>query len=102
MTIAVHANEVSLNVVIGINEGAKMMRSGQQVSHPENYYQALLQEIMALSGTDPKGVAQYLGTSYISVARWIRGDIEPSADTIKNCMSYLRSSMRVWRSILRI
>lgn len=60
-----------------------MMRSGQQVSHPENHYQALLQEIMALSGLDPKGVAQYLGTSYISVARWIRGDIEPSADTIK-------------------
>ena len=60
-----------------------MMRSGQQVSHPENHYQALLQEIMALSGLDPKGVAQYLGTSYIAVTRWIRGDIEPSADTIK-------------------
>ena len=60
-----------------------MMRSGQQVSLPENHYLALLQEIMALSGLDPKGVAQYLGTFYISVALWFRGFIEPIADTIK-------------------
>lgn len=45
--------------------------------------QSLLREVFDASGLDQKGLAQYLGTSYFSVVRWTRGDIEPSEDVIK-------------------
>lgn len=49
----------------------------------------LLQEVIRISGLDQKGLAQYLGTSYISVARWERGDIEIGSDVAKQLRNLL-------------
>ena len=43
----------------------------------------LLQTIFEIRSLDQKSLAQYLGASYSSVARWERGDIEPGADIVK-------------------
>ena len=51
--------------------------------------QKLLQEVFEASGLDQKGLAQYLGTSYISVVRWERGDVTPGADILKQLVVLL-------------
>lgn len=60
--------------------------------------QSLLQEVFDASGLDQKGLAQYLGTSYFSVVRWERGDIEPGADVIKQ-LQLLLADVKAGRAI---
>lgn len=45
--------------------------------------QTLMRAVLERSGLDRKSLSQYLGTSYFSVVRLERGDIEPGADTVK-------------------
>ena len=49
----------------------------------------LVQEALKASGLDLKGFAQYLGTSYYTVSRWKRGDIEPGAESIARLQKIL-------------
>ncbi|MCP5420063.1 MAG: site-specific DNA-methyltransferase [Gammaproteobacteria bacterium] len=60
--------------------------------------QKLLQAVFDTSGLDPKGLAQYLGTSYFSVVRWERGDIEPGTDVVKQ-LRRLLADVKAGRTI---
>jgi len=53
--------------------------------------QALLQKVLDVSGFDQKSLAQYLGTSYLSVVRWERGDINPGAEVVRQLQRILTS-----------
>lgn len=75
-----------------------MTAPSQQIVNCNKSNQSLLQEVFDASGLDLKGLAQYLGTSYLSVVRWQRGDIEPGADTIKQ-LKHLLAEVRAGRSI---
>lgn len=55
----------------------------------ESNNQALLKEVFDASGLDQNGLAQYLGTSFVSVVRWERGDIEPGTDVLQQLQSLL-------------
>ncbi len=60
--------------------------------------QKLLQTVFESSGLDQKGLSQYLGTSYFSVVRWERGDIEPGADIVKQ-LERLLADVKAGRTI---
>lgn len=60
--------------------------------------QKLLQTVFETSGLDQKGLAQYLGTSYFSVVRWERGDIEPGSDIVKQ-LERLLAEVKAGRTI---
>lgn len=51
--------------------------------------QALIKKALKASGLDQKGLAQYLGTSFVSVVRWERGDLDPSTDVIQRLQTLL-------------
>lgn len=52
--------------------------------------QALIKEVFDASGLDSKGLAQYLGTSFVSVVRWERGDMDPGSDVVQQLQSLLK------------
>lgn len=60
-----------------------MYRASEKFLNKKTTIQKLLHTVFKTSGLDQKGLAQYLGTSYFSVVRWERGDIEPGADIVQ-------------------
>ncbi|MFC4789071.1 MULTISPECIES: DNA methyltransferase [Giesbergeria] len=60
--------------------------------------QKILEAVFQISGFDQNRLAQYLGTSYFSVVRWERGDIEPSADIITQ-LQHLIADIKAGRTI---
>jgi ribosome-binding protein aMBF1 (putative translation factor) len=51
--------------------------------------QALIKKALKASGLDQKGLAQYLGTSFVSVVRWERGDLDPGKDVTQRLQTLL-------------
>lgn len=51
--------------------------------------QDLIKKVLNISGFDQKGLAQYIGTSLVSVVRWERGDLDPSTDVIQRLHTLL-------------
>lgn len=75
-----------------------MSSPNQETMNHSKSNQSLLQEVFDASGLDQKGLAQYLGTSYFSVVRWERGDIEPGADVVKQ-LQRLLTDVKAGRAI---
>ena len=75
-----------------------MTSPNQETMNHSKSNQSLLQEVFDASGLDQKGLAQYLGTSYFSVVRWERGDIEPGADVVKQ-LHLLLADVKAGRAI---
>lgn len=75
-----------------------MKSPNQEAMNHNKSNQSLLQEVFDASGLDQRGLAQYLGTSYFSVIRWERGDIEPGADVVKQ-LQLLLADVKAGRAI---
>lgn len=75
-----------------------MIRATQEAINRNKTNQSLLREVLDESGLDQRGLAQYLGTSYFSVVRWERGDIEPRAEVI-NQLHRLLADIKAGRVI---